>query len=158
MKANFLFPGKFRTGGWILFIPGLILGVLFLFFNFEPTFLEINMPALLSESFMDGAVFCTYTETNLIDEIAGVLIIMGGLLIAFSKEKQEDEFISRIRLESLVWATYVNYAVLLLAIIFVYELAFLWIMVINMFTLLFFFIIRFNWVLYQSRKRMPHEE
>jgi hypothetical protein len=58
----------------------------------------------------------------------------------------------------LVWATYVNYGVLLLAFIFVYDLSFLWIMIFNMFTILAFFIIRFNWQLYKLHNTVSNEE
>jgi hypothetical protein len=87
-----------------------------------------------------------------------VLIILSGLVVAFSKEKLEDELISSIRLKSLVWATYVNYGVLLLAFIFVYDLSFLWIMIFNMFTILVFFIIRFNWQLRKLHNTVSNEE
>jgi hypothetical protein len=87
-----------------------------------------------------------------------LLLIIGAILIAFSKEKFEDEFISKIRLESLVWAIYLNYAVLILAIIFIYDMTFFWVIVLNMFTLLFFFIFRFNWALIKSKKQIRDEE
>jgi hypothetical protein len=93
-----------------------------------------------------------------LDEISGLLLIIGGLLIVSSKAKSEDEFISKIRLESLLWATYVNYFILILTIIFIYDLIFFWILVFNMFTVLIFFIFRFNWVLYKSKKQIRDEE
>ena len=80
------------------------------------------------------------------------------MFIAFSKEKNEDEFINKIRLDSLVWATYVNYIVLIISTIFVYEFTYLWVMIINMLTTLIFFIIRFNWQLIKLKKAMSHEE
>ncbi|MGB3922738.1 MAG: hypothetical protein WBL00_02275, partial [Bacteroidales bacterium] len=97
-------------------------------------------------------------ENNVLDEISSILLIIGALLIAFSKEKTEDEFISKIRLESLVWATYINYAILIFAIIFIYDMTFLWVLVFNMFTLLVFFLIRFNWALYKSKNQISNEE
>jgi hypothetical protein len=66
------------------------------------------------------------------------------LFIAFSKEKIEDEFISRLRLESLQFAVYLNYMILTLQILLVHSTAFLDIMVYNMFSVLLLFIIRFR--------------
>ena len=74
------------------------------------------------------------------------------------KEKTEDEFIAMIRLESLVWATYINYGVLILALIFVYDIPFFWVLVFNMFTTLIFFIIRYNWALNNSKKSIENEK
>ncbi|VAW16950.1 hypothetical protein MNBD_BACTEROID05-629 [hydrothermal vent metagenome] len=96
--------------------------------------------------------FVGIVNNNILNEILGISMIVGSILVAFSKEKDEDEFISKIRLESLVWATYLNYAILFLAFIFVYDLSFLWVMIFNMFTILIFFIIRFNWQIRKFRK------
>jgi len=86
------------------------------------------------------------------------LLIISLFFIAFSKEKNEDEFIAKIRLESLLWATYINYAVLIIAILFVYGGSAFWVLVYNIFTILLFFIIRFNWVIRKSRKLAKDEK
>ncbi|OYT14638.1 MAG: hypothetical protein B7C24_17275 [Bacteroidetes bacterium 4572_77] len=107
---------------------------------------------------MNDFVYLSLSKSNIIDELISLLILIGGLFIAFSKQKSEDEFISKIRLESLVWATYINYAILILSVIFIYNMAFFWILVFNMFTILFFFIIRFNWSLYKFKNQISNEE
>ncbi len=141
MKTNFLFPHRFKTAGWIIFIPAAILGSLYLFFDYTPGFLHFEAPFIDSESMFSA------TNNNLIDEISGVFSIIGLLFIAFSKEKNEDEFISKIRLESLLWATYINYVVLIIGMVFVYGSNFLYVLIFNMFTILIIFIIRFNFIL-----------
>jgi hypothetical protein len=93
-------------------------------------------------------------HNNLLNEITGLLIITSAFLVAFSKEKQEDEFISKIRLESLVWAVYLNYAILIIALLFIYDMSFMWVIIFNMFTILFFFIARFNWEVYKLKKSL----
>ena len=95
---------------------------------------------------------------NILNEILGVLIIISTFLVAFSKEKSEDEYISKIRFESLAWAVYFNYAILILTILFIYDFAFLWVMVFNMFTVLLFFIVRFNWQISKLKKSASYEE
>ena len=79
-------------------------------------------------------------------------------MVAFSKEKHEDEFVAKTRLESLVWAIYVNYAILTLCFLFFFNMEFLLVMIFNMFTVLIFFIIRFYYVLYKSNKSLSYEE
>jgi len=160
MRTNYLLPNRFKKIGWILFIPGIILGVIFLALDkFEPGFLDINVFAIAKGQFLDGGThFFTTTKNNIIDEIIALLLIVGSIFIALSKEKNEDEFISRIRLESLVWATYINYIILIFTILFVFDMAFFWVLIFNMFTILFFFIIRFNWILYKSKKSIKDEE
>jgi hypothetical protein len=76
-----------------------------------------------------------------------VLLLVSGFMVAFSKERQEDEYVSKVRLESLQWSVYLNYALLLLAIMFVFDESFFYVMIYNMYTILIFFIVRFNFVL-----------
>lgn len=160
MKLNFLFPNKFKRIGWFTLIPSAIFGLLTLIYNYEPSFLDFNVPAI----FVDELSFNVNRKTfrmvanNILNEILGVLIIISSLLVAFSKEKSEDEYISKIRFESLAWAVYFNYAILTLTLLFIYDLAFLWVMVFNMFTVLLFFIVRFNWQISKLKKSASYEE
>ncbi|ASB50238.1 hypothetical protein [Alkalitalea saponilacus] len=159
MKTNYLFSSKFKKTGWLLFVTGIFLGLIYLIYQPEPTFLNVSVSSIAEQQSLFSKVsFFSMTKTNLFDEIVGLLLIIGALLVAFSKEKTEDELISKIRLESLVWATYINYAVLITTIIFVYDFAFLWVLKFNMFTILIFFIIRFNWALYKSKTLLQNEE
>ncbi|MBT8321463.1 MAG: hypothetical protein KJO90_07325, partial [Eudoraea sp.] len=95
---------------------------------------------------------------NILNEILAILVILSGLLVAFSREKDEDELITKIRLESLVWATYWNYGILILAFLFLYDLTFYWVMVFNMFTILYLFIIRFTLAIRKLKASASHEE
>ena len=90
--------------------------------------------------------FFKITETGVLDEIISILIIIGGLLVGFTKEKIEDEFIYQLRKDSLAWAIIINYIILLFAIIFIYNFTFFDVLIFNMFTPLLFFIIRFNFL------------
>lgn len=151
MQIKYLFPYKYRKIGWIILIPSFILGIFYLTNGYySPDFLDVKIPQVKIQSFRTDTF--KYFKNNILDEIIGVLLLVSLLFVAFSKEKNEDEFISKIRLESLVWATYFNYAILLLAIIFVYDFQFLNVMIINMFTILIIFIIRFNWEIWKFKK------
>lgn len=158
MNANFLFPNKFRIIGWILLIPAAILGFMVIFKNFEFSFLDFKVLSLLPDTFSTPpSSLWNIVENNFTDEIALILIIIGALLVAFSKEKNEDEYISKIRLESLMWATYITFAIQIFCILFFYEFTFLKAIIINTFTILIVFIIRFNFIIYRS-KRQNHEK
>jgi len=158
MKTNFLLPNSYKKIGWVLFIPAFISGILWLFFEFEPAFLDVKVLTLFNDDFLVSKGFAAIIENNIANEIIGVLIIVSACFIVFAKEKNEDEFISKIRLESLVRATYLNYGILIFALIFIYNMAFFTVMIINMFTVLLFFIIHFNWALYNLRKGMADEK
>jgi hypothetical protein len=162
MKTKFLFPNRFKRIGWILLIPSAILGFLVLFFDLEFKFLNLKVFAIFSETLsFSGEGFSRFfciDENNITDEIVSILFLIGAIFVAFSKEKQEDEFIAKVRLESLVWATYINYAILIFCIVFFFSTGFLTVMILNMFTILLFFIIRFYFILYKTKKSLGHEK
>ncbi len=158
MKSHYLFNNKWKKPAWLVFLPSAILGIVWMISQYDIAGLDVKSFSFFHEPFMGKFSLFTIVENNIADEILGILIIVSSLLIAFSKEKNEDEFISNIRLESLVWATYFNYAVLLFGIIFITEMAFFWVLVFNMFTILLFFIIRFNWMIRKSNKSLAYEE
>jgi len=160
MKTNYLFPNKFKRIGWFILIPSAIIGLVTLVYEYEPSFLDFNVPAILVDelTFSDSKKFFRMVNNNVLNEIFGILIIISSLIVAFSKEKSEDEYISKIRLESLVWAVYFNYGILLFSFLFIFDLSFLWVMIFNMFTVLLFFIIRFNWQISKLKKSANYEE
>lgn len=158
MKTKFLFPNRYKRIGWILLIPSSILGILILFFDFNFKSLDSKVFTIYSDGFGVEKTFMGLFDGNYVNTIAGILFLIGAILVAFSKEKQEDEFISKTRLESLVWAIYVNYAILAFCTLFFFNLEYLIVMIFNMFTILIFFIIRFYYILYRSNKSLSHEK
>lgn len=149
---KYLFSHKFKKIGWILFGIGVILGIVYILGFQTPEFLQVSTFAIVSTPLVRETQFFSIIENNLFDELIGVFIIVGGLLVAFSKQKYEDEFIAKIRLESLVWAVYVNYSILLISLLFIYGATFFQVMIYNMFTLIIFFLIKFNFELYRIKK------
>ena len=148
--TKFLLPHKMKRIGWLLAIPAAILMIAWMHFSFSFSFLDYyRKEAHLS--FDEGMLF-TIQIHNFTDEVGGIILIIGLLLIAFSREKDEDERIAKLRLESLLWAVLVNSILIILAIIFFYNGLFLSVMVYNICTPLILFIARFNLILYFERK------
>jgi hypothetical protein len=158
MKTKLLFPNQFKRIGWVLLIPSAIIGILIVFFNVKFTFLDSKAFTIYCEGFNGTPTILGFIKANYAATIVGVLFLIGAIFVAFSKEKLEDEFIAKTRLESLVWATYINYAILTLCFLFFFNTEFLLVMIFNMFTILIFFIIRFYYILYKSDKSISHEK
>lgn len=158
MKSRFLFSHKYKPLGWFFLVTGMVLGIVSLLNDFEYPTIEMPVFPLIGENDIFSKPPLEWSTNNIADEIIAFLIIIGGILVAFSKVKDEDEYISKIRMESLIWATYVNYIVLLVAMLFVFDLTFFLVMVCNMFTTLLFFITRFHYVLYKTKKAVRNEE
>ena len=158
METRFLLPNKFKRFGWIILIPSSILGLLkIIFIEFKLESLDMKMFTICSGIPSPFLKF-GFDEVNFTGTIIGILFILGAVMVAFSREKNEDEYISKNRLESFLWATYINYAILLFCFLFFYGSCFLYVMIFNMFTLIILFIVRFNYVLYRSSKLLQNEK
>lgn len=143
MKKLPLLPHACQRIGLLALVPFLALGIAHMGWDY-------TLPWLVYHSDVKGSM--NFSNNNLTDELAAVGIIFSLVLIAFSKEKIEDEAIQFFRLASLQWAVIVNYVVLVICILSLYGGVFFTVMTINMFTILFFFIIRFRYVLFQHNK------
>lgn len=163
MKTHFLFPNKFKTLGWILLIPSFILFLLQLLEVFPiddgTSFMNVKTFAIYNQGFIFNKTgYFQMITNNISDELITICIIIGGLLIGFSKLKNEDEMISKIRYESLVWATYFNYAIFIFCTLFIFGMVYLNVLYLNIFTLLLFFIIRFHYMIYKLNKTNQNDE
>ncbi|MFK7785980.1 MAG: hypothetical protein AB8B56_12730 [Crocinitomicaceae bacterium] len=140
---NYLLPNKFKRVGLVVLTIGIALGSVNFFYAPDPSLFDLKMFAIINKGFASTDYF-KIIENNLFDEFNMMLIILGGLMAAFSREKDEDEYIAKIRLDALLWAVYSNYIILMLTVLFVYGLPFFWVLVFNTFTTLLIFLLRFN--------------
>ena len=159
MKNLFLFPNKLKKLGWILFLPAFIASLLISLFEINiDNYWVVKVFAFADTFVINGNKYFTISENGIVDEVLLFCLIIGGILIGFSKLKIEDEFTTKIRYESLVWATYLNYGLILFFTVFLYGLSYLNILFFNTFTLLLFFIIRFHYSIYKLNKATNDDE
>lgn len=151
MQTHYLLSNKYKKFGWILLIMGMILGILINAEVLESELLQTKVLSIYNEGiFSKDDGFFKIIENGILDEIVALMIIIGGLIVGFTKEKVEDEFIYQLRKESLVWAIIFNYIILSFAIVFIYDMTFFNVLIYNMFTPLLFFIVRFNFLKLKS--------
>jgi len=142
----YLFPNKYKIFGWILFIPSLILVITMYFIEIEPNFLNVKVFAVAYEGIFQQTNYFSFIEKNIALDLSLIMLIVGGILVCFSKEQFEDEYLKILRLEAWVLAVYLNYAVLILSILLLHGLSFFYVLAANMVTILIIFMIRFEWV------------
>lgn len=156
MFGSTLFSHQLRLPGWVLLISGLLLGVAYIFFELELSFLDLNVwsiggeSSIFSQSSSDGLI--SLIENNITDEVASILTLVGAVLVAFSEEVMEDEYYKTLRFEAMVWALKVQAVVLLLGTIFLYDFLFLRFMMIALFSFFLFYIGRYHYLLQKDRK------
>ena len=134
-----LFPHSFRRAGWIIFTLSAALGA---------TIMLQDSSGILPQSVASQLDCYSYTLNN----IAIISTIIGAILVTCSREKIEDEMISSIRLNSLLTALYIHYAIIVAASLLVYDLEFLNVMLYGMFTILIIFMAVFRWRIWQMKK------
>ncbi|AZA62730.1 hypothetical protein [Chryseobacterium indoltheticum] len=146
MNTLQLFPHRFKIIGWFIFIPSLILGLISLsgVMNFE-----ISLPVIYNSGFLNNEDqgFLQTANIDLFPNLFGVLIIIGGILVGFSKEKIEDEYISSLRLKSVFWSLISTYSIVLILFISIFGSLFFTAMIFSMFLPLVLYVFRFNYLL-----------
>lgn len=158
MKNTLLLPYRFKKIGWALLIPTLLLGILMYIDGFDgiPSFL---CPGVPQNVYAPGYAFChSQTTARILNNVALIGILVGTLFVACSRERVEDELITRIRLNSLLTALYANTAVVIIGALTAYDLKFLDIMVYNLLTLPVIFLVVFRCKLWRLRKEAHDEE
>lgn len=138
MKSVLLLPHRFRLWGWILIVPSTLLLIAVLMYEYSVPFLKLSQP-------VHAANLLDFNNYDLSDEFTVLLVFASLFMIAFSKEKVEDEYIRAIRLKALQISVYVNYLVLVIGIVSFYGLNFLYVLYGNLFTILIIFILVYQY-------------
>jgi hypothetical protein len=159
MKST-LFPHYYRYIGWPLLGLGLLFGFFFVFYEYEIPWLDWKMIGLGDEIFKfqnsddSSEIFINDNFTN---ELVALLVLIGSVLIAFSKERVEDEFFQQLRFDAIIWALKIQALILLLAILFLFNFVFLQFMMIALVSFFILYIGRYHYLMYRLRKRTYEE-
>ncbi len=145
MKTLYLLPNAYKRIGWLMFVPSFIFGILMLIFHWE--FPLVNIPVIYNDALLGKSGFFVEASVDWLGNLIGILVIVGGLLVGFSKEKTEDEYIASLRLKALFWAMGVSYLLVLGLYFAVFGLAFLYIIILAMYLPLVLYVFRFNYCL-----------
>ena len=158
MNTNYLLPQKCKKIGLFILLPTVLFYIIYeyldtsLFYS-GPEIFKMKVPV-----FFEDGKFLSITSKSVYNGVIGGIVLISSLMISFSKEKQEDEFIEKIRLNSLLWTVYVNSLLVFISLILFYDGTFFWMMVFNLFNVLWLFSIRFNWQINKLSKLSHHEE
>ena len=150
---NYLFNYKYKKiSGWIfyLLIP---VGLFLLLTERIQDIFVVNVFSIFSYEWIGSErTGFGWIENGLGDEIFTLLIIISGLVNSFSKEKIEDELISRIRLESLSLSLFISFGLIIISTFLVYNLNYMYVLVFNLFLIIFLFNLLFKFRLFKHYK------
>ncbi|MCS3734979.1 hypothetical protein [Mucilaginibacter dorajii] len=143
MKSRFLFPTKFRSIGYMLFGIDILYAII----------MKIVHPHGFAKELQEVQPL----GMAIGNDINILTIVVGLFLIAFSKEKDEDELITQLRLDSLHWAIYFNFGIFIVSVLFLHGLQFLEVVAYNVITPFIFFITRFRWRIWRLNRSLNSE-
>ena len=137
---SYLFSNKFKKTSGVVFYLSILVGLFLLLTDRIQDIFVVNVFSIFSyEWFGSEQTGFGWIENGLGDEIFTLLIIVSGLINSFSKEKIEDELISRIRLESLSLSVFISFGLIIISTFLVFNINYMYVLVFNLFLIILLF-------------------
>lgn len=156
MRKNYLLPNCFKKIGMAMFLPFLAACTWLLLGPCEGEWMKLSVPALLT---FDGhGKWFTVTETDPVNEVCMLGLLVSLTFMALSREKDEDEMTAAVRTQSFVWSFWSVAAIELVAILFTYDFAFLYFAFASVFACFFLYVCKFNYEMTRIRKAVKEDE
>ncbi|GMQ27631.1 hypothetical protein [Algoriphagus confluentis] len=138
-----ILPSRFKPIGWILLGP-------FAFLTYKAVFQKFSFEWLDMVTQSLSSAF-NFEVKNLVMELAFFGLLISLFLISFSREKEEDDFIQKIRLDGLLVASYGYFLINVLGTLIFFGLDYLPFIFFNLIIIPVLFLVRFHWVLLKER-------
>ncbi len=147
---SYLFSNKFKKiSGWIFYLS-IPIGLFLMLTDRIQDIFVVNVFSIFSyEWFGSERTGFGWIENGLGDEFFTFLIIFSGIVNSFSKEKIEDELISKIRIESLTLSIFISYGLIIISTFLVYHITYMYILVFNLFLIILLFNLIFKYRLFK---------
>ena len=145
-----LLSNRFKKVGWVLLIVAILFRIADSVLDIDSEIFTFNVLSIVSARGLEEGSWFTVHQEDISYTLFSCLFIGGGLLIMFSKERAEDEFIQSLRMNALMWSILVHFVLLMIAFLGVYGLPFLGVVFYNTYTVLVIFILRFYYLLHKN--------
>mgnify|MGYP001552080192 FL=1 len=154
MHNTWLLPHRFQKTGWAILIPFLILGIIITLCGIEPS----HIFRWLGLEGRTGPDSFTSNADRWINNLIIIGMVIGAFLTTCSRERIEDELTMQLRQQSLMAALWINYAFVILATLFIYDLSYVLVITYDMLGFLLLFLGIFRWKLWRLGKEVRDEE
>lgn len=144
-----IFPYYTKYLGLALVILAIPCAYLY-FFGGKPDIFNIKTFAFVT-TYAETRYF-VWSQTNILDELAAMFLILGLSFISFSNERIEKPNYEALRLKALVGAFKTSIVLLLVAFLVVYGVAIFIVCFLNFFILIAIYTVLFRFYLFQDRK------
>ena len=157
MKQNYLLPHGFKRVGLIMLVPFLTACIWLLCGPCEGDWFLVDVPALFTLDIASTSEWFGMTATDPVNEICMLGLLVSLVFIALSREKDEDEMTAVVRMQSFVWSFWCTAVLMLVAILFVYDLAFMYFAFAYVFICFIMYICKFNYEMTLIRRSQNEE-
>ena len=159
IKLN-LFPHKMKYIGFMCLLLAFPFAYLY-FWGGRPEFFNTKVFALITV-YLETR-YLVIAQTNILDELAAILVITGVALISFSKEKVELEVYTAMRVKAIVNSVFITLAIWVLCFLLIYGMAIILCSSLMFFVFLLSYNLIFRFYLFRERRRnvqanLIHEE
>lgn len=148
-NRGFLLPHVFGKIGLAILVPFTLFGLFIMFTGGT----EVAFGRFFSATGNHREI-----ESQILNNITIIALIVGLIFSACSREKNEDEMISAIRLDSLLIALYISSLLLIVAVLFLYGNNFYEFLIYHMFILPLIFLVTFKIKLWRLNSGGDDEE
>lgn len=152
MKKNYLLPHGFKMIGLIMLVPFLAACIWLLLGPCECDWVLVKAPALMTLDLNSTSEWFGITRTDPVNEICMLGLLVSLVFLALSREKDEDEMTAVVRMQSFVWSFWCTAVIMLVAILFVYDYAFLLFAFASVFVCFILYICKFNYEMIKIRR------
>lgn len=129
---------------------GIVLAFFRFYFGFKPDILDVKVFAVYSK-YLDTKAF-QVVHNQLIEEVSGILVVIGLFLAAFSKMKIENEQVHSLRFRSFLISAWLNIVFVVAGLVFTFGLGYVFMLIMNSISWLVFYLIIFS-MLYRKHIR-----
>lgn len=150
MKNNLLLPSHYKMIGWITFLVFAVLAYFTLVKGFEIPGFEIYAKTSSTSMFarLEGPF-----NNNFTNELAIFGTVVGLLMVCLARHKNEDEYISQLRLKAWQWSILISYILFLIINFAFYGMGYYMVVFYNSYTILVIFIAKFYYSMYKINRQ-----
>ena len=129
-RKSLLLPFFFRLPGFILLMTGSVFGIMRFWFDIKPKFLTMRVFAFYSEYLAEK--YFRFVRDNMSEELVGVLLVVGAWMVAFSRDKNETEEKSALRIRAFYISAFLQMIFLVFCLLTTFGIAYIYMLMMYM--------------------------
>lgn len=161
MKKTYLLPPYFKIIGLSMLLPTILYGLYVFYWSMMGNMLDNIFRSMNDDPYPDGiATYVALVKSGWpwLYQIIIFAFTLSFAFMAFSREKVEDEYIWKIRMNSLVSALIIDCILICVAIFTLFGMNFVTFMAFNFYVIVAIYLVIFRIAIYRAKKNIDYEK